>query len=423
MAQSRTLPNSLNGVGTPSMTVPIARTLSPATRWAFYAWMFAIPYDYITPSWLPVVFQGVLSIPRMAGLVLSLAFVLDPRLWPWKLPPASVAFAAFFGIFTLSMLRDNLTNFVMVFQQFQMIMLFLICYNLFVTGQATRGALLSYAISCGIMATLILSGVVDVEESSLTGGRLTALGLNPNEYSEMLLVGVLVAIGLGHIRRQKGFVSLPILWGIAMAGMVTVARSGSRGQTLALAVGLAALILRKGSFWARIRNLVLMAVVGGMAFSVLTHTEVLLERWTQSLETGATAGREKIFDAALEMVRDRPFIGWGPSATIELADRLHYPGEARATHNMVLAMLTFTGLAGSIPYFYGYLTIAWSSWRARSGAESVLPLAIFLALFVGDSVSGGLPAKLHWTFFAYLLAAGFLPGSKGATSSSPGKST
>ncbi len=384
--------------------------MAPFTRWAFYAWMASLPFDIFTLPWLPLEFQDRLSIPRMAGVVLTLCFLIDPKTRPWRLPPASLALAAFFAIFTLSMLRSDFTDVTMVLQQFQSIVLLLICYNLFLAGKATKGALFSFVLTCGAAAIMVLAGVAESEIE--LGGRLSTFGSNQNEYSQLLAVGVLVAIGVGHIRQEKASIRVPILWAIALVAMAVIAQAGSRGQTLALAVGLGLFILRKGSLWVKLRNLGLMVLLAGVAFYFYTHVEVLRERWQEALEYGTTAGRERIWPEAVAMIAEKPIIGWGPSATRVLAQRLFYRwGPERATHNNVLAMLTFTGLAGAVPYFWAYFMILWYAWRARCGVENVLPLAIFVALFIGDSVSGGLPGKLHWTFFAYMLAAGALAQS------------
>ena len=109
------------------------------------------------------------------------------------------------------------------------------------------------------------------------------------------------------------------------------------------------------------------------------------------------------------MIREKPIAGWGPSATEVLADRMfYYGGMERSTHNSVLAILTFAGLLGAIPYVWMQLTLLRNTWRARRGVENILPLAIFVALFVAEMSSGGFPEKLHWTFMSYQLAAGHL---------------
>ena len=386
------------------MMVSDERTARPITRWAFYVWMFSLPYDVIVPQWLPEVFQGILSIPRMAGIVLLLAFLCDVKLRPWKRPPAFLAIAAFLMIFALSMLRSDFTELSTVLQQFQLVILFLICYNLFASRSVTQGGLLSYAVSCGIASALALGGMSVADPT----GRLGAFGANPNEYSQVLLIGTLAAIGIAYIRKVECGIPLAVLlWSVVLITMTAIAKSGSRGQTLALSIGIAALMLNKGSLRMRLRNLGLLAVIAGTGFCLLTYTDVLKDRWNDTFETGNTAGRDVITREAVQMILEKPLTGWGAAGGFELAHRVDRTrGEARAAHNMVLAMLLFTGFAGSAAYFTAYVTVLRASWWARSGVEGALPLAIFLALLIGDSVSGGLPLKLHWTFFAYQLAVG-----------------
>jgi O-antigen ligase len=409
-------------LNSPMATASSARAMAPFTRWAFYAWMFSLPFDVIVPSWLPMAFQGNISIPRMVGAALVLCFLIDPGVRPWRLPPALWAFAAFFGVFTLSMLRTDFTNYLVVLQQFQLLMAFFICYNLFVKDQATSGALYSYAISCGFASILILAGMAEGNRSEReTEGREYAFGVDPNLYSMLLMVGALAAIGLAHIRWDKRALRLPILWGIALICVICIARSGSRGTSLALVIGILSFILRKGSFMVRLRNVILLAVVGSVAFWFLMHTEVLRERWIVAWETGSTSTRDTIYAAAWEMVQEKPVIGWGPKATLELANLTFAKGgNVRATHNMALAILTFAGFVGFLPYLWGYFTAALKSWQSRGGRENVLPLAIFAGIFVTDMVTGGLPGKLHWTFFAYMLAAGQLAVSAGKSRAAKG---
>jgi O-antigen ligase len=384
----------------------LERSVAFPTRWAFYAWMFSLPFDVVTPGWLPVQLQGSLSIPRMAGILLTLCFVADPRTRPWRLPPAGLAFAAFFAVFTLSMLRGNFFNATTLFQQCQLLLLFLICYNMFSTGSATRRALYSFAVGCGVASIMILTGAVEASVTEFkTEGREFAFGADPNIFGKLLAVGAIVAIGVASIRRDRSISSLAILWGLALVSMIAVARTGSRGMTLALIVGLTTFVMRKGSLWVRLRNVFLLAAVACMAYVALAGSETLVRRWTEAIERGATSGRDMIFLESMRMTLERPLIGWGPSATAVLAVRLNLGGEVKATHNTFLAILIVTGLVGFIPFFVGYAKTAWAAWRARLGVENVLPLAIFVTLFVGDMSTGGIPDKIHWTFYGYILAA------------------
>jgi len=396
----------MRGTGAPLAAVPAERTTAPITRWAFYAWMFSLPFDVIVPRWLPLALQGSLSLPRMAGALLAVCFIIDLTTRPWKLPPAIVAFFLFFLMFTASMMRSGFTEVLKVFQQLQFLVLFLICYNLFLTRRALRGALYSFAIASSTASIMMFAGLAEGNLTELeTSGREFVFGADPNLYGSLLAIGVLVAIGLAHIRQDKRISSLPFLWGIAVINLLVIAKTASRGTTLGLGLGFLTFILRKGSLMVRLRNLVLLLVVGGVAYAMLGRSELLLSRWTETLETGASSGRDKIFAEAFAMVTEKPLTGWGESALHVLAERLAQPGQVIATHNMVLAILTFTGLIGFLPYLWGYLRIAWACLVSRVGAEDVLPMSIFGVIFTTDMITGGLPDKVHWTFFAYILAA------------------
>lgn len=407
MSQNRLPRSPLHGAGVPLVAALTERVPSTLTRWALYIWMFSLPYNVVTLHWLPSVLQGYLSIPRMAGLFLLPCFLLDPRTRPWKLPAAFWAFVTFFVVFAVSMLRSDFSSFVHIVAQFQLLILFFICYNLFLGSQRVRGiALFSYVTSCVTASVLTLSGLaVDHYKTMLRGGRETAFGADPNLYSMVLMAGILAAIGLAHIRKEKHALRVPVLWASVVLILAAIGKSASRGATLALAAGVLTFILRKGSLVVRLRNLVLLALIAGAVYGVLSRSQLLVERWTLAIETGSTSSRTKIWREAIEMVKEKPIFGWGPKATENLAERLQCPSSILATHNMVLNIMTFTGLVGFLPYLWGYIAVFRASWQARSGVEDILPMAIFISIFFTDMICGGLPGKFHWTWFAYILAS------------------
>jgi len=376
-----------------------------ATRWLFYAFMFSLPFDVVVPAWLPEWLQGDLSIPRMIGLVLLIAFLLDPRLRPWRVPPAIGWFAAYFTVF---LLRVGIYAPSWAFQQFQLLVFFFICYNLFMTSRIIRGALLSFVASCAACAGLTLLGTLaNVEMIRSMGDRVSAFGMNPNLYAKTLIFGAIAALGLAHVRRDKSRLPSLVFWGLAAVLIVGVADTGSRGMSLGLVVGLAALVFRKGSLSVRFRGLLLAAVALLVACWLLSQSEVLVERWTSVWEKGQMGHRPAIALDALKMSQEKPLLGWGPTATAELGERQGMRS-VRATHNRPLALMTTLGALGTLPFYCGYVLVVLWAWRARRGVEDVLPFAFFMAMSVSDVVSGGLPAKLDWMIFAYMSASGRL---------------
>ena len=129
----------------------------------------------------------------------------------------------------------------------------------------------------------------------------------------------------------------------------------------------------------------------------------LMRKRFQQAQEGNLAGRERIFPAAWGLFLERPLLGWGPGQNkYELARRV--PEEFRAwrdTHNLVLELLTSTGVLGTIPFLTGMGLCVWGAWKARRGNHGILPSAMLVALLVGNMSGNGIALKLLWIGLAY----------------------
>lgn len=413
---SRTISPSSVPTGAGLRLPDVERTPGSFARWAFYVFMFTLPFEMLVPAWLPEALKGSLSIPRVAGGFLLAAILLDGKIRPLRLPAALLAFFIFFLVNVVSQLRGDVADFKIVMMYFQSLILFIFAYNMFLASSVVTGALLSFVFAGVLSAVLTLNGVlVDTVQVAALGGRLSGFGHDPNGYAIGLMVGVLLAAGLAHFRKgkRKGIVQLAFLWGGALVMLLVIIRTLSRGVTLALVAGALVMVLGKGTFSVRLRSLLLVAVAGGVVFWFSPGSEDILERWSQTIETGDTSGREEIVRAAVKMLMAKPLMGWGSDAPGELI-RLQGGvdlGDIGATHNNLLGMLIHHGLLGTLPAICGYVIVFRAAWRARTGVEDILPLTIFTAFFVTNlSLGGGYIPKFEWTFFSYQLAAGYRSG-------------
>jgi O-antigen ligase len=379
-------------------------------RWAFYLFMFSLPFESLLLPWMPTGMQGYLSLPRMAGLPLLLVFLLSGQLQTLKAPRCMAALVVYVAVSVLSATRAESAADVVgpVLTQVQSLVLFVVAYNLFLTGRVTLGSLSFYLLASAITATMICAGVeMDPQAARKYGDRLAAFGADPNTYAVYLMVAVLFGIGIGHIRKERKYVRLPFVWGAVVVTLAAIGKSASRGVTLALAVGVCTLVLRRGTGWTRIRNAVLICVIAGFALWILSQSEILLTRWTATIETGETSGRDVLREEAIQMFRENPVFGVGPQAQATLADRLRSEGSIAAVHNNHLEMLIRNGVLGFTPFLIALVSVFFAAWRSRSGEESVLPLALFMALFVIDQcLGGGSLSKVQWVVYSYILAAG-----------------
>jgi O-antigen ligase len=149
--------------------------------------------------------------------------------------------------------------------------------------------------------------------------------------------------------------------------------------------------------------LVLLAVTS-LAFASY-QIEFVRERWQRTFEEGDTAGREEIFAAAWDMFLESPLIGWGPvNHLYELGSRLGI--EFRDPHNIYLWVLNETGIVGGIPFFAGLWFSWYCAWRARKGAQGVVPIAMLGYLLLANVKGSGHMDKFFWVALAYTVAAG-----------------
>lgn len=141
---------------------------------------------------------------------------------------------------------------------------------------------------------------------------------------------------------------------------------------------------------------------------------MVTHRFTVTLEEGDMSERQEIYPIGIEMFREKPVLGWGPYVNSqELGNRLAVAKYERMdTHNMILYVLTATGLLGSIPFLLGVWLCLKGAWDARHGAQGVLPLAMAACLLTADMSVSGLHWKQHWIVLAYALASAYPVATK-----------
>jgi O-antigen ligase len=142
---------------------------------------------------------------------------------------------------------------------------------------------------------------------------------------------------------------------------------------------------------------------------LVVKSDVMLGRLAKVPE-GSFSQRENIFPTLLGMVREKPLLGWGPITNkYELARRL---GDAvhdrRDAHNIMLEVLTASGLLGAIPFCLGLWLCVQSAWAARASPRGVVPLALLLAVLAGNMSENRIAGPLLWLILGCALASGTL---------------
>jgi O-antigen ligase len=405
--QSKTLPS-----------VSDAPLFKRPVRWAFYAFIFSLIFEELP---LPVPVEVTLI---TTGFLLIATLLLQPHRCFGSPPKAFWCFIIYLwiGIVILGFNQALFDSSVLLrqFKLLQLMIIFWMAYNLMRDDHTAAGALVTLVASCSVMSVLNAFGLTVTTDATMSKlGRLTAYGMDSNQLGGMLSLGLLTLVGLIVSLKREWIRPRSLLWPIAPLLAITLVQTGSRGALLAFGAGLSVLTLRKGTLLSKVRNVCLVLLGIGFFFWLAFQSDIVRHRFMVTLEEGEMSEREQIYPAAWQLFMEKPVIGWGPvTNTIELGTRLGlYGHEDRIdAHNLILYVITATGIVGAIPFFLGTFLCVNAAWKARGGAHGILPLAMVVTLLTSDMSVSGLNWKQHWLVLAYALASGAHFGARPFTS-------
>ena len=386
-----------------SLSVVAIRLPTASIRYVFYAFVFSIPFEA-----LDIGLTGTLS--RLIGFVLLLLTVFHEKGFLFRPPQAFWYFLTYLLLYAIIGVLVSIPEsrefapeiITQMKTQIQLLILFLIAYNLMRSDRVKKGALLALSLSCVSLAVLQILGVT---RSDFSQERISAFGENPNTLASVLSLGLLALIGLAYGRKEM---DRKLRWIASLSFLVlllSIVRTGSRGDVLALALSLFTLAVKPEGLSRSLKTaLIVITVVSSLAI-VSYQLSPVRERWERTYYEGDVAGREDIFTAAWGMFLEKPVFGWGPVNHIyELGLRVGEP--RRDPHSLYLWLLIEVGIVGLLPFFAG-LWLCWSSaWKGRGSVQGTLPLAMLVFFLVVNFKGTWLLAKLFWLVLSYALAAG-----------------
>jgi O-antigen ligase len=374
----------------------------PIVRYAFYAFIFAIPIESLDIG----IERGVFSVSHIVGYLFIGAALLQPEVSFKKLPSVFGYFVAYVFVFTCLAIVQQPNHYTSIWvgrlaTYCQMLVLFWVSFNLFQDQRLIKGAFLALGGSCVLLSILLISGGAAMV---IGQGRVTALSQDANTLGSVLSLGLLALLGLAYGRAsQEGGIGL-LAWmgfGSLAAGIVL---TGSRGALLSLVAGISFLMAKRGRSDLKIKiGFITVLAIGVLVWASYNNDAVRL-RWEKALLKGNFAKREQVFPAAWLMFTEKPLLGWGPVFNyVELGRRFDEPSVD--THNLYLWVLTETGLLGGLPFFFG-LWLSWrAAWRARYGTEGSLPLVLITCVFTVNMSVTWLNRKQFWLVLAYAVAS------------------
>lgn len=378
----------------------------PVVRYAYYLAVFLIPFEEMSLG------IGMLNINISQWIVLLLIglAVVQPRT---SFRPPPLAFWCFVGYLYVYVMFGYLDDpkfdhglILHIRIYLPLLFLFWVSYNLLSHQRVAKGALLALGASCISISVLVALGFIGSEDKT---GRISVFDGSPAQFADVISLGLLALVGLAFREKLIDKKLSWVIWLGCAVMAVTLVRTGSRGPMLAFGLAVSILLLRTDILKSNLKAIVLVSLTIGAMILASFQIETVRIRWEQTIVEGRTAGRDLVYEKALEMVRERPFRGWGPHNYLyELGARYGAPGKlTKGAHNSYVRILLETGLLGGIIFSSG-LWLCWSrAWKARDGVFGNLPMAMVAFILMANMTSSVFHMKLMWFGLAYGLASGY----------------
>jgi O-antigen ligase len=385
--------------------------------WALCVFAFSIPLE--APD------RFAFEVSTMTGAIFVVASLLSPRLSYGRVPWPAAWYAVYLFVLLVAFQTQGAEYpgglylgevLVQAARLATWILLFWACTNLLRDPRAYRATLWALILGCIVRSALPL---LDLARSTSSKGveRVAALGQNPNQSAQVLALGLLALIGLTYMQPRGSRRLRALSWGGVVLIAVGIVQTGSRGGLATAAIGALIFLSTGRTLRFRLKNLFVGSLLlGGLGFLAF-RSGTMRSRVEKTVETGRLSEREVIWPVALRMIRDRPVLGWGPAVNKqELAARLNdAEHQSRDTHNLLLEVLTSSGVLGALPFLLGTWLCLRAAWNARTGPRGIVPLALMLATLAGNMSQNRLSWPVIWLILSLGLASeGIADGLAGA---------
>lgn len=388
---------------------PLPLRTSLLLQGGLYLLVASIPFEYPERS-------ISLEIPTITAAIFLFITLLYPGRCYGRLPAPALWFSGYLLAFLLPVIvgesehvTEALAEFVIIIQG---ALVLLAGISLMQDEKVATRMALTLVAACGVRASLPFLGLGRTTEAVWTGGeRVSALGQNANSAAMILAAGLVTLIGLTFLRQGKRATGLVLAGLLATLLGFAILETGSRGGLAGLLAGVLVFALAANSWRQRLRNGSIAALALSLLIFAALHLPVMKNRLVDSALNGNMAGREQLYPALWTMFLEKPVLGWGPvTNTHELALRVgERERSSRASHNLVLELLTASGVIGTIPFLVGVWLCFRGAWRGRRGPQGVLPLALICTLFVANMSGDWIASKLLWLALAYAFVSNRWP--------------
>jgi O-antigen ligase len=386
----------------------ILEAIPEIVQWALLFFVFTIPFEAAQTAFT----SGSLSLAKLSGLLFAGIFIYhyNPLHRPGALLQLSTPARCFLGYLVVYLFHGLLipTEYfdpflTRLFTLAQLIVLFCMTSFLLQNPRMSHRAIFAYTLAAGILALCTLFQV-PVFSDTVIGpgdGRLTALGENPNTIGQLMATGLVALIGLVLLQRWNRATMLLLHFSLPL--LIVLVRSGSRASMMAFALGSLVYLFRFWSGKNRVWTVLLSTAAIVALIYVVVNDPVSSRRMESTYYGYQVAGRDIIFATAIEMITERPFMGWHPVLHwYELGLRV---GDwYKDAHNLLLHLLLEVGLFGAVPFIVGLAICFHGAWTASKGNLGLIVFALLIVTLAFTLANTGLATKPLWLVLA--LSAG-----------------
>jgi O-antigen ligase len=385
-----------------------ARTSPKIVRWTFLLFVSTFPFEAIDLEAL----RGVASLTRVVGLLFFSTCLLYPKVCFRRPPQALWWFAGYVSIYVLNGLfipEQHVGPFMEQLQTLiQLLALFWIGSTLLQEEKFTRHTFLAFSIATLLPAAGMLLGLPGFSKT-LTGGRLSFEGFDPNRFALIMSLGAQALIGFGIEQTPRNIWMRVTFMAMSLFPLAATIYTGSRGGIIACVTGVALYALPYSRSKRKMLAILGATIAAVSVVYIVVNDQSTLSRLEMSYDTGDTAGRDKLFTVSLEMFSEKPLLGWRPIVFYyELGQRegKGYAHKGRDAHNLFLHLLLEVGLLGAAPFLIGLGLCMRAAWIARVRSLGLLPLVWLTTMLVGSMALSSLRYKSLWLVLTLSLASG-----------------
>lgn len=296
-----------------------------------------------------------------------------------------------------------------------------VVWDLYRTDAAIEYAFLAYVLGAYlVVGTVFYNFLVD---SVVHTSRYTAFGLNPNIIARMLVLGVpfagyLVVRPTGPLLPTRVVRAFNLLY-VALSG-VAITLTGARQGMIGFGIALAFLAFLGYQDWIRDpssaipigrRGLatgtgLLLITVTAVVYLITIATDLLTRLLLTPIEvaSGGFGGRAPIWQAGMDVLRQRPFLGYGSGTFVPAVEPLFSEGEVPvAAHNAFVQLGVELGFVGIALYTVILVVVAVAIYRQHTRYRE-LWMCSFAILVVLILLEGIVANIVKYLIFMFVLA-------------------